>query len=120
MKNDFGGHDNNHHDNVYGYVGQAIGLYDAPMLDGHEDHFTNNKVVLTGSHVGAGTCSGTGKTVLSNNQYFTKDGKVTECNKDLADWQKDGNDQGSTVAATPSDATIIGWAKQKLDPTAAH
>merc|ERR1719515_497455 len=32
MKSDFGGHDNYHHDNIYAYVGQAIGFYDAPML----------------------------------------------------------------------------------------
>ena len=44
MKNDFGGHDNYHFNNVYGYVGQAIGFYDAPMLDGHEDKFYSNKV----------------------------------------------------------------------------
>ena len=36
--------DNYHHDNVYAMIGQAIGYYDAPMLDGHEDKFYNNKV----------------------------------------------------------------------------
>lgn len=34
MKNDFGGHDNYHTDNLYAYVGEAIGFYDAPMLAG--------------------------------------------------------------------------------------
>ncbi|CAE8664940.1 unnamed protein product, partial [Polarella glacialis] len=34
MKNDFGGHDNHHTDNVYAYVGQALSV--CPMLDGHE------------------------------------------------------------------------------------
>merc|ERR1711924_432480 len=87
------------HSNFFAYVGQAVGLYDAPMLDGHVDHFTNNKVVLTGSHVGAGTCSGTGKTVLSDNQYFTNSGAITECKVSLADWQKQDptNDPRSTV-----------------------
>ena len=33
------------------YVGEAIGFYDAPMLAGHEDHFTGNHVVMTGRSV---------------------------------------------------------------------
>ena len=36
---------------MYAYVGQAIGFYDAPMTEGHEDHFTNNKVVMTKENV---------------------------------------------------------------------
>merc|ERR1712166_856893 len=47
MKNDFGGHDNHHYDNVYAYVGGAIALFDAPMLSGHEDLYFGNKVVMT-------------------------------------------------------------------------
>ena len=46
---------------------------------------------------------------------LARDGKVTECKMDLSDWQKQGNDKGSTVAQIPSDDTIIGWAKAKLD-----
>ena len=71
MKNDFGGHDNYHVRNVYAYVGQGIGFYDAPMLSGHEDHFENNTLVMTGTNVGGFTCSGTGKTVLANNRYYS-------------------------------------------------
>ena len=69
MKNDFGGHDNYHYNNVYGYVGEAIGFYDAPMLNGHEDVFTGNKVILTGKSVGNFKCGGTGSPKLSNNTY---------------------------------------------------
>lgn len=58
MKNDFGGHDNYHLNNIYAYVGRAVGLYDAPMLDGHEDHFSNNKVIMTGNDVGSIICTG--------------------------------------------------------------
>ena len=43
MKNDFGGHDNHHHDNVYAYLGSAAVGADTPMNDGHEDHFERNK-----------------------------------------------------------------------------
>ena len=53
------GHDNEHTDNIYAYVGQGIGFLDAPMLDGHEDTFASNHVVLTGSNVGSFTCKGT-------------------------------------------------------------
>jgi len=114
MKNDFGGHDNYHLRNVYAYVGQSIGFYDAPMLDGHEDHFEHNTVVLTGTNVGSFTCSGTGKTVMSHNSYYTSSGSITECGQPLQDWQVKGEDVGSTVAALPDDATIIGWAKALL------
>ena len=114
MKNDFGGHDNYHHDNVYAWVGQAIGFYDAPMLAGHEDKFNNNKVAMTGTDFGSPTCSGTGQTEIHDNQYFTTTGKMTECSKDLADWQKAGHDTGSTVAFLPHEDVIIGWGKAKL------
>merc|ERR1711988_97364 len=116
MKNDFGGHSNYHLNNVYAYVGQAIGFYDAPMLAGEEDHFENNKVVTTGTNFGSPTCSGTGKTQIHDNQYFTSSGAIEECGKDLAEWQQAGNDQGSTVSKTPADDDIISWAKAKLLP----
>merc|ERR1711998_235747 len=107
MKNDFGGHDNYHHDNVYAYVGQAIGFYDAPMVDGHEDKFYNNKVVTTGTNFGSPTCSGSGVTQIHDNQYFTPSGDISECKMSLKDWQAAGHDKGSSVAKTPSDDEII-------------
>ena len=33
---------------------------------------------------------------------------------DLAAWQAQGNDKGSSVGKLPADATIIGWAKKLL------
>jgi len=114
MKNDFGGHDNIHHNNVYAYVGQAIGFYDAPMLDGHQDTFSNNRVVMTGNNVGSETCKGAGTTVMGNNTYYTADGSVTECGKSLKEAQKEGIDLGSTVEKLPKDSTIIDWASQLL------
>ena len=114
MKNDFGGHDNYHLNNIYAYVDDAIGFYDAPMLPGHEDHFENNTLVLTKDNVGSPTCSGDGKTVISHNSYHTPTGDITECGMKLKDWQAKGEDVGSTVASLPDDATIIGWAKAKL------
>jgi len=114
MKNDFGGHDNEHTDNIYAYVGQGIGFYDAPMLDGHEDTFANNHVVMTGSNVGSFTCKGTGKTIMANNTYYTSTGSVTECGAKLVDWQKQGNDGGSEAAIWPTDAALTALAAAKL------
>ena len=90
------------------------GFYDAPMLNGFEDHFTNNKVIMTGTNVGSETCTGNGTTIMGHNSYFTPTGNLTECKVPLDTWQKMGHDAGSTVAKTPDDATIIGWAKEKL------
>ena len=44
MKNDFGGHDNYHTDNLYAQIGEAIGFYDAPMLDGNLDFGLNSPI----------------------------------------------------------------------------
>ena len=85
------------------------------MLPGHEDHFENNTVVMTGTDVGGFTCDGDGKTILSNNQYYTPTGEVTECGVSLAEWQAKGEDPGSTVADVPDDMTIIRWAKDLLE-----
>jgi len=114
MKNDFGGHDNHHYNNVYAYVGQALGV--CGMLDGHEDVFENNRVVMTGTNVGGPQCSAPGKTKMANNAYYTPSGDVSECGSSLADWQaKDSsNEPNSTVSKTPSDEAIIGWARDVL------
>ena len=112
MKNDFGGHDNHHYDNIYAYAGHGLGVCAA--LDGHEDYFYGNHVVLTGGDVGGFACDGPGKTVLHDNAYYTKDGKITECKMDLAAWQAKGEDSGSTVATWPKDADVIKMAKAKL------
>jgi len=114
MKNDFGGHDNSHHDNIYAYVDQALGLYDCPMLTGHEDSFFNNTVVLTGGDFGTPICSGEGKTIIHDNAYYTQSGDMTECGKSLKEWQALGNDQGSAVMMLPPDDTLISWARELL------
>ena len=127
-----------HYNNVYGYVDQPVGD-GTPQLDGHEDNFFGNKVfffffdyyivsdnhlvrflchqvVMTGSDVGLSStnCQSPGKMVIHDNQYFTATGKVTECSMDLLAWQKAGNDKASTIAAFPSDSTIMGWVAQLL------
>jgi hypothetical protein len=62
MKNDFGGHDNHHFGNIYAYAG--IGLSVCATLDGHEDLFEDNYVVLTGDNVGSPGCQAPGKTLM--------------------------------------------------------
>eukprot|EP00419_Tripos_fusus_P064629 CAMPEP_0172924492 /NCGR_PEP_ID=MMETSP1075-20121228/211828_1 /TAXON_ID=2916 /ORGANISM="Ceratium fusus, Strain PA161109" /LENGTH=146 /DNA_ID=CAMNT_0013785159 /DNA_START=58 /DNA_END=495 /DNA_ORIENTATION=+ len=103
MKNDFGGHDNHHYNNVYAYAGQAMGVTNT--LKGHEDWFYNNKVVLTGTDVGGVQCQ-ENSTKLADNQYFTSAGNITECGKELSMLQLEtGMDAGSTVQKTPAAAT---------------
>ena len=112
MKNDFGGHDNHHHHNVYAYVGQGLGI--SGQQPGHEDEFYSNKVVLTRPDVGGFACGGAAKTRVRDNAYFTESGNVTECKMDLKAWQELHNDPGSTVGTLPADETIIGWGKELL------
>ena len=113
MKNDFGGHDNHHYDNIYAYVGGGMGD-GAQQLEGHEDQFYGNHVVMTGTDVGSMQCGAPGKSVVHDNAYYTPTGAVTECGKKLADWQAAGNDKGSAVYSLPSDEEIFGWIRQKL------
>lgn len=97
MKNDFGGHDNQHYNNVDAYVGQGLGVTDT--IPGHEDYFYGNYVVMTGN--GVGTCLGDR---MHDNQYFTPDGTL-----------KSGcSGYGGTVAKIPADEVIIEEAKKKL------
>merc|ERR1711998_737510 len=105
MKNDFGGHDNHHYNNVYAYAGS--GPHVCATLPGHEDYFYNNKVVLTQDKTTGSPQCKEPKTVMHDNQYFTSSGKVSECGKALP--------QGTeTVAKLPSDSTVLGWAKELL------
>mmetsp|Transcript_4055 Transcript_4055/g.6173 ORF Transcript_4055/g.6173 Transcript_4055/m.6173 type:complete len:357 (-) Transcript_4055:62-1132(-) len=113
MKNDFGGHDNHHYNNIYAYVDHGLGICE--QLDGHEDYFYGNKVVMTGTKVGSFACTGTGRPVIYNNEYYTTTGNVTECGMPLAAWQAQGNDHGSKVKSLPADGMVIQWARFLLD-----
>merc|ERR1712025_6779 len=63
MKNDFGGHDNHHYDNVYAYVGRGLGI--CGQVKGHEDYYYGNKVILDANNPSLGNyaCSGDAQTV---------------------------------------------------------
>lgn len=97
MKNDFGGHDNHHYNNVDAYVGHALGTCDT--IAGHEDYFYGNYVVMTGQNVG--TCLGDR---MHDNQYFTPSGAISPGCSGF----------GGKVASTPSDDDILMEAKKKL------
>jgi len=51
---------------------------------------------------------------MHDNHYFTADGQVQICGKNLTDMQASGMESGSTEAKLPSDDTIIGWAADLL------
>jgi len=111
MKNDFGGHDNHHFNNIYAYVGQAMGL--DKTLEGHEDFFYNNTAILRSADVGGAQCSGA-RTQMHDNRYFTPSGKISLCGAPLASAQEKGMDKGSTVSTTPTDDVVFGWARSLL------
>jgi len=114
MKSDFGGHDNRHFNNIYAYVGTGFEL--SGQRNGHEDYFYSNKVVMEADGTyGHGTCSGTGKTVVHDNEVYSPNAKVTECGETLESWQAKGNDPGTKAYKLPEDAVLVGWIKQLLD-----
>jgi len=108
MKNDFGGHDNHHYNNVYTYVGRGLGI--CSQIAGHEDYFYGNKVIMNKANpaLGGYSCSGDAKTVVHDNAIYTSDGKATECGHP-APYTK-----GTTVGKIPSDDQIIAWGREKL------
>ncbi|CAB9517687.1 expressed unknown protein [Seminavis robusta] len=112
MKNDFGGCDNWHYRNIYAYVGKAI--FSMKQIKGHEDHFFENRVIMTQENVGSFQCDGDGAFVFGNNSYYTASGNVTECKMSLEEWQRHGNDLNSTSSEYPKDDEIIHWAKSLL------
>ena len=60
MKNDFNGHDNHHHHNVYAFISKGMGICGA--LEGHADKFFSNRVIQVSSSAYASYdcgCNGT-------------------------------------------------------------
>ena len=114
MKNDFGGHDNWHFNNIYAYVGRGFGI--VGQLEGHEDYFCNNTVVMTrDGDYGNPQCTDPGKTIVHDNHIYTPNGQVTECKMTLAEWQSKGNDKGTTAAKWPDDKTLLQMIRDLLD-----
>jgi len=93
-------------------VGQALGV--TATLEGHEDRFLGNRVVLTGADVGGPQCESP-QTIMADNRYYLAGGNLTECGVTLSESQAAGMDLRSTQGPIPDDATIIGWAQELLD-----
>merc|ERR1712228_681277 len=53
MKNDFGGHDNHHFNNIYGYCGKCFGI--VGQVEGHQDAFYNNTCIISGAQTQYGS-----------------------------------------------------------------
>lgn len=115
MKNDFGGHDNHHHNNIYAFVGLGFGIN--KQLPGHEDSFYNNTLVLLrdGAYGSGQQCNPPGQTIVHDNRVFTPNGLVTECGKALSVWQSMGNDPGTTASKYPPDEFLLEAISELLD-----
>ena len=117
LKNDFGGHDNDHHDNIYAFAGKCMGD-GSTQLPAHVDYFYDNKCILNSDGDYATFSGNDDKTawpIMGNNSVFTPNAKTSINGNDLADFQAGGHDLGTTVDVTPSDDQIIAWAKDMLD-----
>jgi len=113
MKSDFGGHDNHHFGNIYAYAGHSVSVT-SDTLEGHEDYFYGNKIVMTSTDLGRAQCADP-KTQMHDNKYFAANGNLTLCGMALAEAQSQlGMEEGSTVSPLPADDAILGWAKELL------
>jgi hypothetical protein len=59
-------------------------------------------------------CTGGAKTIVGGNTIWSPTGKITECGKDLADWQAEGNDVGTKALPYPADAEVLAIVRQTL------
>jgi hypothetical protein len=106
MKNDFDGHDNRHFNNLFCYItGPAVDIT-TNMQPGHEDWFYNNTVVGTGLQYDLIARNTTVPPLVYDNRIFTVNGVATAARMPLSN--------GTTVGKWPDDATLIGWAKDRL------
>ena len=117
LKNDFGGHDNHHYNNLYYNSGACMRA--CAQKPGHEDAFYNNTCILPESTDYASYSEGIGGEAypdMHDNRVFTKDGTATEGPKKqtVAQVQKQGRDLGTTVSTLPSDDEVVAMARAML------
>jgi hypothetical protein len=86
------------------------------MLDGHEDSFYNNTIVMLNDGAYAKPiCSGQGASLLGGNLVFSPTGNITECGMPVAAWQAQGHDAGTAVVAGwPTDQELLSAGKRAL------
>lgn len=118
LKNDFGGHDNYHRNNLYAYIQDA---WTFCCISGANDIFANNSVVLRDDKGYNSNCDlpeGTVNMQVANNTVFNPSGKINGngkvCGETLAAWQAKGNDPGTSIHPLPTNQQIIQMAKALL------
>jgi hypothetical protein len=112
LKDDFEGHSNSWANNVValdtnpalhnGYDGTVGTPGNVPYVkEGFEHTLRSNYLVYFGNdwEYAKPICDGTGKSIMGNNSVFTTNGAAHLCGFSLADWQKMGNDPGTSLAA---------------------
>ncbi len=121
LKNDFEGHDGHGTDNLYAFVGYGAsnGYGDiigtpgkAPyQLPDHVDSFVGNTVYMKQENPWGYAnviCTGSAKTIISNNTVYTPSGNINMCGMPFAQWQGQGNDVATTVSpASAADAGVF-------------
>ena len=119
LKNDFGGHDNRHINNVYAYIANA---WTFCCISGANDKFINNSVIMRGNDGYDSNCNlpqGTTNMIVMNNTIYNPSGKINGngmvCNVTWKQWQQNGNDKGTTFYTLPTDQQIIEMGKQLLN-----
>eukprot|EP00039_Didymoeca_costata_P030353 m.29160 g.29160 ORF g.29160 m.29160 type:complete len:811 (+) comp8070_c0_seq1:36-2468(+) len=112
LKSDFEGHDNRHHNNLYAFVnGNCFGI--GSFKPGHEDGFYNNTCIAHG--YGGFDCSSEQLPEIHDNRLYFPNPNISVCGKPFAEWQKEGNDKGTTISSTvPETDDLLSLAKDLL------
>eukprot|EP01084_Bolivina_argentea_P066970 122070_1 len=125
MKNDFGGHDNFHYNNIYGYVGgQCFGING--QIKGHNDRFYNNTCILNKgipTSYGSFDCGAQndgnewpklGQNVIYQLSTNTSVTGLCSLNEKAFQQKYPGIDDGTTISGPPNNALILQQAKQLI------
>ncbi len=86
------------------------------MLDGHEDSFFNNTIVmLNDGDYAKPICSGEGASLVGGNTIFSPTGAINECGMSVQAWQAAGHDAGTVVVGRlPTDQELLAAGKRAL------
>ena len=125
MENDFGGHDNYHYNNIYGYVGgQCFGI--DGQIEGHQDRFYNNTCILNQgipTKYGSFSCGtqneGNQWPKMGENVVYQMSTNISVTglcglNENAFQQKYPGIDDGTTISGPPNNADILQQAKQLI------
>jgi hypothetical protein len=126
LKSNFGGHDNEHSDNIYAYVGTCF--YGNPCqscatpASVANATFTGNRCVFRNPNGYFSNCGNFTKPVtVRDNSVYSHNGSCEVCAGkgegsalSLEQWVAEGHDVGSSVSPWPEDAELVGWVRGKL------